>query len=39
MGIDPYGTLPHSIEGNLPMLPSLNKSGQSNGLLLELIKK
>ncbi len=39
MGIDPYGTLPHAIEGNLPMLPSLDKSGQSNGLLLELIKK
>ena len=39
MGIDPYGTLPHPIEGNLPMLPSLGKSGQSNGLLLELIKK
>ena len=39
MGIDPYGTLPHPIEGNLPMLPSLDKSGQSNGLLLELIKK
>ena len=39
MGIDPNGTLPHSIEGNLPMLPSLGKSGQSNGLLLELIKK
>ncbi len=39
MGIDPYGTLPHTIEGNLPMLPSLGKNGQSNGLLFELIKK
>ncbi|MEI8085957.1 MAG: DUF1501 domain-containing protein [Paludibacter sp.] len=39
MGIDPYGTLPHAIEGNLPLLPSLDKKGQSNGLLLELIKK
>ena len=39
MGINPNGTLPHAIEGNLPMLPSLGKSGQSNGLLLELIKK
>ncbi len=39
MGINPNGTLPHTIEGNLPMLPSLGKSGQSNGLLLELIKK
>jgi len=39
MGIDPYGTLPHAIEGTLPLLPSLDKKGQSNGLLLELIKK
>ena len=39
MGIDPNGTLPHPIDGNLPMLPSLGKSGQSNGLLLELINK
>ena len=39
MGINPNGTLPHTIEGNLPILPSLGKSGQSNGLLLELIKK
>lgn len=39
MGIDPYGTLPHPIEGNLPMLPSLDKKDQSNGLVLELIKK
>ena len=39
MGIDPYGTLPHAAEGNLPMLPSLDKKDQSNGLLLELIKK
>ena len=39
MGIDPNGKLPHSIEGNLPMLPSLGKTAQSNGLLLELIKK
>ena len=39
MGIDPNGTLPHTIEVNLPILPSLGKSGQSNGLLLELIKK
>lgn len=39
MGIDPYGTLPHPVEGKLPMLPSLGKTGQSNGMLDELIKK
>ncbi|MFZ4582632.1 MAG: DUF1501 domain-containing protein [Paludibacter sp.] len=38
MGIDPYGTLQHPTEGALPMLPSLGKNGQSNGILLELIK-
>jgi hypothetical protein len=38
MGIDPNGTLQHPTEGALPMLPSLGKSGQSNGILLELIK-
>lgn len=38
MGIDPNGTLQHPTEGTLPMLPSLGKSGQSNGMLLELIK-
>ncbi len=37
MGIDPKGTLPHILEGNLPILPSLGKEGQSNGLLYELI--
>lgn len=37
MGIDPKGTLPHIQEGNLPILPSLGKEGQSNGLLYELI--
>lgn len=39
MGIDPKGTLPHILEGNLPILPSLGKEGQSNGLLYELINK
>lgn len=38
MGIDPYGTLPHKTEGNLPILPSLGKTGQSNGLLKEILK-
>ncbi len=37
MGIDPHGTLPHPLEGNLPILPSLDKKDQSNGLLYELI--
>ena len=37
MGIDPHGTLPHISEGMLPLLPSLGKANQSNGLLFELI--
>ena len=37
MGIDPYGTLPHVSEGNLPILPSLIKNEQSGGLLYEII--
>ena len=37
MGIDPKSTLPHISEGNLPILPSLGKEKQSNGLLYELI--
>ncbi len=36
MGIDPHGTLPHKTEGELPILPSLGKAKQSNGLLVEL---
>ena len=39
MGIDPRGTLPHPLEGNLPILPSLGVANQSNGLLYELIEK
>lgn len=39
MGINPKGTLPHLSEGKLPLLPSLGKEGQSNGLLYEIIKK
>lgn len=37
MGIDPYGTLPHVSEGDLPILPSLFDKKQSNGLLYEII--
>ena len=37
MGIDPYGTLPHVSEGNLPILPSLLDKGRSKGLLYEII--
>ena len=36
MGIDPYGTLPHVSEGNLPILPSLLEK-KSKGLLYEII--
>ncbi|MBQ5836764.1 MAG: hypothetical protein IIW38_04130, partial [Alistipes sp.] len=37
MGINPYGTLPHVSEGDLPILPSLIKNEQSGGLLYEII--
>lgn len=37
MGINPQSTLPHISEGKLPVLPSLGKEKQSNGLLYELI--
>jgi uncharacterized protein (DUF1501 family) len=37
LGIDPYGTLPHVSEGDLPILPSLIKNKQSGGLLYEII--
>lgn len=37
MGIDPYGTLPHVSEGNLPILPSLLNKKKSHGLLYEII--
>ena len=37
MGIDPYGTLPHVSMRELPILPSLLNSEQSNGLLYEII--
>ena len=37
MGIDPYGTLPHVSEGDLPILPSLLDQKKSYGLLYEII--
>lgn len=37
MGIDPFGTLPHVSEGDLPILPSLLEKGKSEGLLYEII--
>lgn len=37
MGIDPYGTLPHVSEDNLPILPSLLDKKKSYGLLYEII--
>ena len=35
MGINPYGTLPHVSEGDLPILPSLLDKKRSHGLLYE----
>lgn len=37
MGIDPYGTLPHVSEGDLPILPCLLDEKRSYGLLYEII--
>lgn len=37
MGIDPYGTLPHVSEGDLPILPSLLEKPDEHGLLYEII--
>ena len=37
MGIDPLGTLPHPVLGDIPMLPSYGKEGQSNGMLKEIM--
>lgn len=37
MGIDPYGTLPHVSEGDLPILPCLFDEKRSYGLLYEII--
>ena len=37
MGIDPTGMLPHPVLGDIPMLPSYGKEGQSNGMLKEIM--
>lgn len=37
MGINPYGTLPHVSEGDLPILPSLLDKKKPGGLLYEII--
>lgn len=37
MGIDPAGTLPHPVLGEIPMLPSYGKKGESNGMLTEIM--
>ena len=37
MGINPYGTLPHVSEGDLPILPSLLDDSKEGGLLYEII--
>lgn len=37
IGIDPEGTLPHPVLGEIPMLPSYGKEGQSNGMLKEIM--
>lgn len=37
MGIDPHSTLPHPLYQTVPILPSLGKPGQSEGLLIELM--
>ena len=38
MGIDPFGTVTHPVYGEIPMLPSYGKEGQSNGMLKEIMK-
>ncbi len=38
MGIDPLGTVTHPVLGEIPMLPSYGKQGQSNGLLKEIMQ-
>ena len=37
MGIDPEGTVEHPVLGEIPMLPSYGKEGQSNGMLTEIM--
>lgn len=38
MGIDPLGTVRHPVHGDIPMLPSYGKPGQSNGMLTEIME-
>ena len=38
MGIDPLGTVTHPVLGEIPILPSYGKEGQSNGMLTEIMK-
>lgn len=38
MGIDPEDTVSHPVLGDIPILPSYLKQGQSNGMLKEIMK-
>ncbi len=38
MGIDPLSTLEHPVLGEIPMLPSYGRQGQSNGMLKEIMQ-
>ena len=38
MGIDPLGTVLHPVLGEIPMLPSYGRAGQSNGMLTEIME-
>jgi len=38
MGIDPEGTVTHPVLGEIPILPSYGKEGQSNGMLTEIME-
>lgn len=38
MGIDPFGNVEHPVLGDIPILPSYGKEGQSNGMLTEIMK-
>ena len=39
MGIDPLGTVEHPVFGEIPILPSYGKPGQSNGMLTEIMEQ
>lgn len=38
MGIDPHGTVEHPVLGDIPILPSYGRKGQSEGMLTEIMK-